>query len=552
MKWSCNLLYRFPVLLLIAVLLASLVLATPPTARAADVLIDTFSYASTSAQYTIPDPLPTFPVTTTAASGTGVSEVLGGQRDLCLVVTGGNSGSTAQFRTDATNDYLDMGLQTSVKAQPSIQWDGGSNTDCALDATGLRSGGVGVDLTGGDTNAGLLIRVVGSDGLPVTLTVWIYTDASNYARSIVRFEGNVQSPSQAVDIFIPWSEFTNMAGTMAITNVGAVELEIDASTEAAAGADTTIKMFKATTVYEYGDLPTYYGNSVVNARHIVLLTMRFGVSLDAEANHNSSTLANGDDNADFDDEDGVARRNRNGSIPSGDPNWSPGVSGHDGMVRIAAKGCSETAACYFVGWIDWNRDGDFDDNLERVVEVVGLGSDYETYYGFEIPAGTSFTDVRYYARFRICPATWDDDTGWLAGDCDTPIATDVHNGEIEDYAWDWGTPTAVKLTSFTATGLPGHVLVSWETTTEVDNLGFNLYRRPAGTPDYALQNESLIPSEGPGQVEGAQYTFVDNAVTAGTTYEYLLEDVDRNGTRTPHGPAVATVPWTIFLPLVLR
>ena len=541
--------YNVLALLVILTLLVTLVLANAPRALAADVLIDTFSYASTSASYTIPQN-PTFPITVTAASGTGVSEVIGGQRDLCLVVTGGNSGSSAQFRTDENNDYMDMALQTSVKARPFIQWDGGSNTDCTLDATGLRSGGVGVDLTGGGTNAGIQVRVVGSDGLPVTMTVRIYTDASNYARHTVRFQGNVQSPTQAVDIFLPFEEFTDVSGTLTITNVGAVELEIDASTEESAGADITIKIFKATTVYEYGDLPSYYGNDTLNARHIVLLTMRLGASLDAEGSHHASTLANGDDTSDFDDEDGVVRRNRNGSIPSGDPNWQAGVAGDDGKVRIAAKGCSETAACYFVGWIDWNRDGDFDDSLEKVVERVGLTSDYEDNYGFEIPIGTGFTDVRYYARFRICPAIWDEGAGWLSGACNTPTATGIHNGEIEDYAWDWGHPSAVKLTSFTATGQAGHVLLSWETATEIDNLGFNLYRRQAGTLGYAPLNAALIPSRSPGQGEGAAYTFLDVQVMPGTTYEYLLEDVDLNGTRTSHGPVAARTPYTVFLPLL--
>ena len=41
-------------------------------------------------------------------------------------------------------------------------------------------------------------------------------------------------------------------------------------------------------------------------------------------------------------------------------------------------------------------------------------------------------------------------------------------------------PTAVKLSSFTATRLGGRVLVQWQTGYEVDNLGFRVYREAGG------------------------------------------------------------------------
>jgi len=113
-------------------------------------------------------------------------------------------------------------------------------------------------------------------------------------------------------------------------------------------------------------------------------------------------------------------------------------------------------------------------------------------------------------------------------------------------------PTVVKLAAFDAAPLGADILVTWETASEFDNLGFNLYRREVGTTDYARLNATLIPSQAPGQGEGAQYAFLDGEVRAGVTYEYLLEDVDMNASRSQHGPVVARAPYAMFLPLVSK
>lgn len=64
-------------------------------------------------------------------------------------------------------------------------------------------------------------------------------------------------------------------------------------------------------------------------------------------------------------------------------------------------------------------------------------------------------------------------------------------------------------------------------------------------------NESLIPARFPGQGLGASYSYLDGAAHPGVTYYYTLEDVDADGTRTPHGPVTFTL-WRAYLPLVWR
>lgn len=101
-------------------------------------------------------------------------------------------------------------------------------------------------------------------------------------------------------------------------------------------------------------------------------------------------------------------------------------------------------------------------------------------------------------------------------------------------------PLVVTLASFTVSNEPGMLVVAWETTSEVNNQGFNLYRNTDPTPPDGEPLAS-IPSQAPGSTLGFAYEWIDSNVVFGQTYYYWLEDVDLNGTTTLHGPVSATV-----------
>jgi hypothetical protein len=105
-------------------------------------------------------------------------------------------------------------------------------------------------------------------------------------------------------------------------------------------------------------------------------------------------------------------------------------------------------------------------------------------------------------------------------------------------------PTVIEPASFTATPYRKAVILEWQTESEIDNIGFNLYRSESEKGGYIRINESLIPAEG-SPPQGASYEFVDSDVKNRKTYWYKLEDVDLNGTATMHGPITAT-PRLIF------
>lgn len=123
------------------------------------------------------------------------------------------------------------------------------------------------------------------------------------------------------------------------------------------------------------------------------------------------------------------------------------------------------------------------------------------------------------------------------GDCgDPPELCDLWSEGIHGPC-----PTAVVISSFTVAMENGAVVVRWETASEINNVGFNLYRSTDGSLGQKL-NASLIPSKSPGSGMGASYDFTDETALPGATYYYTLEDVDASGVRSQFGPIEFAVP----------
>ena len=97
-------------------------------------------------------------------------------------------------------------------------------------------------------------------------------------------------------------------------------------------------------------------------------------------------------------------------------------------------------------------------------------------------------------------------------------------------------PTAVELLYFAASYVNKSIVLSWETASEMDNVGFNIYR--AKTIDGVKKkiNIDLIQAENPGSPEGAVYSFTNTNIKQDKKYFYWLESVDVNGDTNLHGP----------------
>ncbi len=112
-------------------------------------------------------------------------------------------------------------------------------------------------------------------------------------------------------------------------------------------------------------------------------------------------------------------------------------------------------------------------------------------------------------------------------------------------------PTAVNLAGFDAAVQGRDVLVTWNTASEIDLAGFNLYRSRHADGPYTRLNGGLIPARNPGSVLGASYEWLDRGVEQGRAYYYELEQVEAGGGTLESGLVRVVVPYRVFLPLIL-
>ena len=120
------------------------------------------------------------------------------------------------------------------------------------------------------------------------------------------------------------------------------------------------------------------------------------------------------------------------------------------------------------------------------------------------------------------------------------IKTEYNNQSAPASFYSLGTelaspPTVVRLVSFSAKGDGNQVRVEWKTATEVDTLGFNLYRSVKKEGPYEKLNNDLIVGLISSPI-GRSYTYTDKNVIQGNLYYYKLEEIDLSGKRTQHGP----------------
>jgi hypothetical protein len=90
----------------------------------------------------------------------------------------------------------------------------------------------------------------------------------------------------------------------------------------------------------------------------------------------------------------------------------------------------------------------------------------------------------------------------------------------------------VSLSSFEAVLVnKGGILLKWITESELQNEGFNIFRRDKkADTDWQLLTLSIIPGQG-NTSEKSTYNYSDRTVQAGITYEYMLESVSYAGVR---------------------
>jgi hypothetical protein len=89
----------------------------------------------------------------------------------------------------------------------------------------------------------------------------------------------------------------------------------------------------------------------------------------------------------------------------------------------------------------------------------------------------------------------------------------------------------ITLNAFKSKLITGGVSLSWTTESELQNEGFNIYRRDKElSTDWNLLTNSMIPGQGNTAVK-TEYEYIDRTAQAGNTYEYMLESISYAGVR---------------------
>jgi len=83
------------------------------------------------------------------------------------------------------------------------------------------------------------------------------------------------------------------------------------------------------------------------------------------------------------------------------------------------------------------------------------------------------------------------------------------------------------------------VIVRWSTATEFETAGYAVYRGESPDGPFEKISDTLIPGAGD-PISGGDYEFTDRDVEPGTTYYYMLEEVELSGGTNREGPVVST------------
>jgi uncharacterized repeat protein (TIGR01451 family) len=295
--------------------------------------------------------------------------------------------------------------------------------------------------------------------------------------------------------------------------------------------------------YDWGDLPDTYGTTRAAAgpRHSPSGSgLRLGSVFDHELQGQPTTGAVGDDTANSADEDGVTLAGTTAEWWEGSGKFSVTVTGGPGCLNAWMDFTDDTGSGAGTTYADGNftKTGGYDTYStysEYIIQNILVSTGTSIVQVTVPPALNALTTNPYYFRFRLSPP--------VGGVCTTAIASSglVAGGEVEDYEFKLETvATAVQLLLFEATGREEFIELSWETASEIDSLGFNLYRATSLDGESIKINAELMPTQvPPGSPFGAVYTYEDTTVVRNQIYYYWLEVVDIYGQSELHGPVSA-------------
>lgn len=273
--------------------------------------------------------------------------------------------------------------------------------------------------------------------------------------------------------------------------------------------------------FDFGDAPATYGTTLAagGARHILgTRTVWMGDNPpDGEATGVPGNSAASDDaNA-----GGIGGANDEDATTSASFPACPG-NGTYSMLIPASNQTSPAANAFLVGYMDWNRDGDFNDAGEQSAATTVPQADADpTSYAVNwsgVPANCGGT-AQTWARFRIS-------TVLASVQSPTGLAID---GEVEDYTIVQGTlPVTLAWVASERTG--DGIALRFATASETANAGFRIWGldRDGKRVDLGIVRsetpDTFVPQNYEARVRGKGIVAIE------------IEDVALTGRNRLHGP----------------
>ncbi|MEA1950290.1 MAG: GEVED domain-containing protein, partial [Planctomycetota bacterium] len=263
---------------------------------------------------------------------------------------------------------------------------------------------------------------------------------------------------------------------------------------------------------DFGDAPGPYptllhpsDDSLSGAYHAIIVGgLRLGDAIDDELNGQPNATATGDDidNLLVDDEDGVIA-----------DNWF--VPGETTTITVNASD-----AAWLNAWIDFNRDGDWDDSGEKIPVLAQLAAGDNI---IDVPVPADAVEGTTYARFRLSSEQFLDPTG------------PAPDGEVEDYQF------LISPTPYDFGDAPLSYPTMWESGAAsllVEQVGENndllLTAAVAGT-DFNQVEVLIVNVSAIGDEAFAVFSVVENRLTIdvdpeATTASTVIAAIDDEGT----------------------
>ena len=184
------------------------------------------------------------------------------------------------------------------------------------------------------------------------------------------------------------------------------------------------------------------------------------------------------------------------------------------------------SAATICGWIDFNLNDIFDDDSnEEACTTAGVGGSTVSLSFTSVPAAFSGTDI-FFSRFRICTT---------ASQCNVPTGL-AADGEVEDYRLPANT-LPVTLSSVSSERFGDKVTFNWSTSSELFNVGFQLWGLDGSDQSWEKLHGWLIRSGSGNAVEAQSYAKTVRLPSAITELVAVgISSVDSDGSEHYYGP----------------